>query len=97
METGLFLHNLRRFVADGQQVSIGNKTIQLLNDTVTFIQGQIIDKAEVIEVPREQDASFLNYFFDPSHFELQQSIMCRLCNVNFIYFAFEYGFRLTMP
>lgn len=82
VEIGVFLHNLHRFVAFfDQQVSIGNKTIHLLDDTVTYIQDELLTKAKVIELPNETNTNFLQEM-DPSHFELHRSIMCRLCNVN---------------
>lgn len=83
MEIGVFLHNLRRFVAvcGRQQISVGSKTIHLLDDTVTFIQDELITKAKVKEVANETNTNFLQEM-DSSHFELQRTIMCRLCNVN---------------
>lgn len=90
MEIGAFLHNLRRFVAGRQQIFIGNKTIHLLDDTVTFIQDELITKAKVTVVPNETNTNFLQDL-DSSHFELHRTIMCRLCNVN-INFSFVCNF-----
>ena len=79
MKIGVFLYNLRRF-ADRQQVVVGNKTFDLLHDTVTFIHDEFIPKAKAIEVPNEENTDFIQDL-DPTHFEIQQSIMCRLCKV----------------
>lgn len=97
MEIGAFLHELRRFVAGGQQIFVGNKTINLLGDTVDFIQDQLLTKAKVVEAPDEINTDFL-HDLDPSHFELQRSIMCRLCNVKFcIRFTFHLNATLVRP
>lgn len=80
VEIGQFLYNLRRF-ADCQQVSIGKKTLDLLFDTVTFIQDELIAKAEVVKVPDEVNTNFLQEL-NPSHFELRRHVICLLCNVN---------------
>lgn len=89
MEIGAFLHELRRFVADGQQIFVGNKTISLLDDAVDIIQDVLLTKAKIVEVPDEINTNFLQDL-DPSHFELQRSIMCRLCNVNLYTFYFSF-------
>lgn len=81
MEIGVFLQNLRRFVVDQQQISVGNKTLGLLDDAVTFIE-KIFAKAKVIDVQNETNPNFLQDL-DPVHFELQRSVMCQLCNVTF--------------
>lgn len=88
MEIGAFLHELRRFVADDQQIFVGNKTINLLDETVDFIQDLMGAKAKVVEVPNEANATFL-HDLDPSHFQLQRNIMCRLCNVSFCKLSFH--------
>lgn len=96
VEIGAFLQNLRRYVSGSQQVSIGNKTVELLLDTVTFIEGQLIGKADIIDVLNETNPNFLQDL-DPSHFDLQRSFMCRLCNVSYIYFSLAYPFCSIMP
>lgn len=81
MEIGVFLQNLRRFVAGQQKISIGNKTAGLLGETVIFLE-ELITKAKFIDVPNETNPNFLQDL-DPVHFELQRSVMCLLCNVTF--------------
>lgn len=62
-------------------MTIGNKTLRLLDETVSFMQ-DVIGKAAIIEVPNETTGNFL-LELDPSHFEMRRNIMCQLCDVNF--------------
>lgn len=81
MEIGQFLYNLRQYVAC-HPISIGEKTLELLLDTVSFIDDELIKKANVQKVPDEMNTNFLQEL-DSSHFELRRSALCLLCNVNF--------------
>lgn len=82
---GAFLHVLHRFAADGKadgsQISVGNQTISLLDKTLDSIQN-LLAKSQVMDVPNEVNTTFPQDL-DPSLFDLQQSVECRLCNVSF--------------
>lgn len=82
VEIGQFLYNLRRFAdrPDRHQIVIGKNTIDLLLDTVSFIE-ELIANAELVEVPNEMNTDFLQEL-DSSHLELRRNAMCLLCDVN---------------
>lgn len=83
MEIGAFLYELRRFVADGKKIFVGNETIKLLADTVDIIQDQLLTKAEVIDLPNEINMKFLQEL--DSDYKLYRTIMCRLCKVSHVF------------
>lgn len=78
VELGVFLHNLRSLTAD-ENGKLGNKTVELLMEIVDYID-ELVAKRLTVDVPNEANVDFLKVL-NTRHFELRQSIMCRLCIV----------------
>lgn len=80
IEIGVFLRRLRLY-SKQKSIKINEKTVELLVDTVDWID-KLIGNSEMIS---NTDHDNVNFLFDlnEQQFDLRQYIMCRLCVVSY--------------